>query len=239
MFPTMPTTYRAATYFLIAFATTVILLIRLRPRPRPPRPLTTALGLAAALGILLPLLAVDTAVLHSLQSLTPLTPLFRLANTLGEGKVVYPLLACTAYIAFTFDRPDWEQAAGYALLISLLTGLLVQTLQTAFMRTRPYIPGATPFDWFAFSAALENDRLFKADFRAFPSGHAATAFGAFLGLGQALRTRTARLLLVIPPALTALARVHFGRHWLSDTVASALVAAAVVTILPYPKETRP
>jgi membrane-associated phospholipid phosphatase len=190
-------------------------------RPDRSRILRYSAGVLMVFGLVF----IDEPARQAIRSLTVLDGLFRITNEFGQGKIVFPVLALAVYLGFVFGWKRFERTAALALITSVLSGLFVQIVQTAFMRARPYLEGATPLDWFDFSRAIDAGKFFKADFRSFPSGHTATAFGVFFALAAAVRPVWLKVLLVVPAFLTAFSRVYLGKHWLSDTVASVILAA--------------
>jgi undecaprenyl-diphosphatase len=106
-----------------------------------------------------------------------------------------------------------DRRVGMAILASLLISLiLVAALQFLALRPRP-----------------ENVRLLQAmpNFPAFPSGHAAAAFGTAVVLGLSLRRLRWWAVALTGAALIALSRVYLGHHYPSDILGGAALGASV------------
>jgi membrane-associated phospholipid phosphatase len=129
----------------------------------------------------------------------------------GSGLVHWPLrIAALALLAW---RRHWLRLAAFALAV-VTSEVLIGSLKTAVDRPRP------PDPLIATSAA------------AFPSGHAiataVTAVGLVLVLATPGRSRWRwEVEAVIFTSIMALSRVYLRAHWLSDTVAGALLGAGL------------
>ena len=141
----------------------------------------------------------------------PTTAIAVALSWLGSGLVNWPLrIAALALLAW---RRHWLRLAAFALAV-LTSEVLIGTLKAAVDRPRP------PDPLIATSAA------------AFPSGHAiataVTAVGLVLVLARPGPSRWRwEVNAVIFTAIMALSRVYLRAHWLSDTVAGALLGAGL------------
>jgi undecaprenyl-diphosphatase len=130
---------------------------------------------------------------------------------LGSAWVNWPLRALA--VALLAWRRHWLRLAAFALAV-LTSELLIGPVKAAVDRPRP--PGSL----IATSAA------------AFPSGHAVAAAVTAVGLVLVLappgpsRWRW-EVRAVVFAAVMALSRVYLRAHWLSDTVAGALLGAGL------------
>jgi len=141
----------------------------------------------------------------------PTTAVAVVLSWLGSGLVNWPLrIAAFGLLAW---RRHWLRLAAFALAV-LTSEVLIGSLKTAVDRPRP------PDPLIATSAA------------AFPSGHAiataVTAVGLVLVLATPGRSRWRwEVNAVIFTSIMALSRVYLRAHWLSDTVAGALLGAGL------------
>lgn len=130
---------------------------------------------------------------------------------LGSGLVNWPLrIAALLLLAW---RRHWLRLAAFALAV-LTSELLIGTLKAAIDRPRP--PGS----------------LIATSGASFPSGHAiataVTAVGLVLVLVGPGRARWRwEVNAVVFTSIMALSRVYLRAHWLSDTVAGALLGAGL------------
>jgi undecaprenyl-diphosphatase len=141
----------------------------------------------------------------------PTTTLAVGLSWLGSAWVNWPLRA--AAVALLAWRRHWLRLAAFALAV-VTSEVLIGTVKAAVDRPRP------PDSLIATSAA------------AFPSGHAiasaVTAVGLVLVLAPPGPTRWRwEVRAVVFTAVMALSRVYLRAHWLSDTVAGALLGAAL------------
>jgi undecaprenyl-diphosphatase len=130
---------------------------------------------------------------------------------LGSVWVNWPLRV--AALLLLARRRHWLRLAAFALAI-VSSELLIRILKSAIDRPRP--PGS----------------LIVTTAAAFPSGHAiasaVTAVGLVLVLAEPGRTRWRWEVRAVEfTAVMALSRVYLRAHWLSDTVAGALLGAGL------------
>ena len=141
----------------------------------------------------------------------PTTSVSIVLSWLGSALVNWPLrVAALTLLAW---RRHWLRLAAFGLAV-LTSEVLIGTLKAAVDRPRP--PGSL----IATSAA------------AFPSGHAiasaVTAVGLVLVLAPPGPARWRwEVYAVVFTSVMALSRVYLRAHWLSDTVAGALLGAGL------------
>jgi undecaprenyl-diphosphatase len=130
---------------------------------------------------------------------------------LGSGLVNWPLRAA-AVLLLAWQR-HWVRLTAFVLAV-LSSEALIGPVKAAYDRPRP--PGS----------------LIETSAAAFPSGHAiataVTAVGLVLVLAQPGPGRWRwELNAVLFTGVMAMSRVYLRAHWLSDTVAGALVGAGL------------
>jgi undecaprenyl-diphosphatase len=141
----------------------------------------------------------------------PTTAVAEGLSVLGSAYVNWPLrIAALLLIAW---RRHWLRLAAFALAV-LSSELFIGPLKDAVGRTRP--PGA----------------LIETTAASFPSGHAiagtVTAVGLVLVLAPPGPARWRwEVRAAVFGAVMALSRVYLRAHWLSDTVAGALIGAGL------------
>jgi membrane-associated phospholipid phosphatase len=141
----------------------------------------------------------------------PATAVAVALSWLGSGLVNWPLrIAALLLLAW---RRHWLRLAAFGLAV-LTSELLIGSMKAAIDRPRP--PGS----------------LIETSAASFPSGHAiataVTAVGLVLVLAPPGRTRWRwEVNAVIFTSVMALSRVYLRAHWLSDTVAGALLGAGL------------
>ena len=141
----------------------------------------------------------------------PTTAIAVVLSWLGSGMVNWPLrVAALLLLAW---RRHWMRLAAFGLAV-LTSEVLIGTLKSAVDRPRP--PGS----------------LIATSGASFPSGHAiataVTAVGLVLVLAAPGRQRWRwEVNAVVLTSVMALSRVYLRAHWLSDTVAGALLGAGL------------
>jgi undecaprenyl-diphosphatase len=141
----------------------------------------------------------------------PATAVAEALSVLGSAAVNWPLrIAAMLLIAW---RRHWLRLAAFALAV-LSSELLIGPVKAAVDRPRP--PGA----------------LLETTAASFPSGHAiagaVTAVGLVLVLAHPGPSRWRwEVRAVVFSAVMAFSRVYLRAHWLSDTVAGALLGAGL------------
>jgi membrane-associated phospholipid phosphatase len=157
--------------------------------------------------------AVDDVVWRFAETIEnePTTAVAVALSWLGSAWVNWPLRA--AALLLLAWRRHWLRLGAFALAVGT-SEVLIGSVKAAVDRPRP--PGSL----IATSAA------------AFPSGHAiasaVTAVGLVLVLAEPGRTRWRWEVRAVEfTAVMALSRVYLRAHWLSDTVAGALLGAGL------------
>jgi len=141
----------------------------------------------------------------------PTTAVADALSWLGSGMVNWPLRIAAMFLLAW--RRHWLRLAAFALAV-LTSELLIGWVKATVDRPRP--PGS----------------LIATSGMAFPSGHAiataVTAVGLVLVLAAPGRSRWRWEVRAVEfTAVMALSRVYLRAHWLSDTVAGALLGAAL------------
>jgi membrane-associated phospholipid phosphatase len=141
----------------------------------------------------------------------PTTAVARFLSWLGSGEINWPLRA--AALLLLAWRRHWLRAAAFALAV-VTSELFIGPVKDLTDRARP--PGA----------------LIETTAASFPSGHAiataVTAVGLVLVLAPPGPSRWEWELRAVEfTAVMALSRVYLRAHWLSDTVAGALLGAGL------------
>lgn len=157
--------------------------------------------------------AVDEAVWRAAGAVRnePTTAVSVALSWLGSGMVNWPLrVAALVLLAW---RRHWLRATAFTLAV-VTSELFIGPVKAAVGRPRP--PGA----------------LIETSAAAFPSGHAiataVTAVGLVLVLARPGPSRWRwEVHAVLLTSVMALSRVYLRAHWLSDTVAGALLGAGL------------
>jgi undecaprenyl-diphosphatase len=142
---------------------------------------------------------------------SPATAISEALSLLGSAAINWPLrIAALLLLAW---RRHWLRLGAFALAV-LSSELFIGPVKAATDRPRP--PGS----------------LIETSAASFPSGHAiataVTAVGLVLVLAQPGRTRWRwEVNAVVLTSVMALSRVYLRAHWLSDTVAGALIGAGL------------
>ncbi|MDQ1646160.1 MAG: hypothetical protein QOJ50_2344 [Cryptosporangiaceae bacterium] len=141
----------------------------------------------------------------------PATVVSEALSLLGSAWVNWPLRILAAVLLLA--RRRYLQLAAFALAV-LTSEVLIGVLKAAYARPRP------------------PDSLIATSGYAFPSGHAVatavTAVGLVLVLLPPGRARWRwEVAAVALTSIMALSRVYLHAHWLSDTVAGALLGAGL------------
>ncbi len=125
-------------------------------------------------------------------------------------------LTTAVYTGGLLSGYDDIRQTGRLLFKTLLyAGLLTSALKTAIGRARPYSDRG-PFFFEPFEA--EDDRL------SFPSGHTTVAFAISTVLAKQFDNSLLSVVLYTVAGLTGISRIVRGQHWLSDVLASAVLA---------------
>ena len=135
----------------------------------------------------------------------------------GISRLLYGILLVAAGFAARFmDRRRLSSALLFIGLSHLTARILAGILKTPFARQRPF-EALNPGGW--------HDNWFAPVGNSFPSGHAVHFWSLFFPL--AVLFPRYRLAFVVLPVLVSAARIAVNDHYLSDTLASAAVAAVV------------
>lgn len=128
-------------------------------------------------------------------------------DRLGGGIVatlIVPLIVAAGLLMW---RYPWGALCYVAA--TAVSALAVQAIKHAVARPRP------------------EDILVHSDFGSFPSGHSANAATMTLVLAVILRRRWVWIAGITYTVSMMLSRTYLGAHWISDTVAGALVGAGI------------
>lgn len=132
-------------------------------------------------------------------------------NWVGGGWVAIYVVPLAVAGAFLLARRRW--AALYVVVATILSAAAVQGLKWLFDRERP------------------EDMLVISDHGSFPSGHVANAATLAVVIALVLRRTWVSVLAICYVIAMAISRTYLTVHWLSDTVAGALVGAGVALLV--------
>ena len=158
-------------------------------------------------------LGIDVAWLETMVSARSDAGLWvaRALNWVGGGWVAIYVVPLAVAGAFLLARRRW--AALYVLVATILSAAAVQGLKWLFDRERP------------------EDMLVISDHGSFPSGHVANAATLAVVIALVLRRTWVSVLAICYVIAMAISRTYLTVHWLSDTVAGALVGAGVALLV--------
>jgi len=153
-------------------------------------------------------LAMDTAILRSLQSLhsPQLDQLMIGITTLGDPTIL--ILLCGSVTLALLQRRQWSDAIALSATLGGAIGLNFW-LKAVFERDRPLL-------W---------ERIVNASYHSFPSGHAMVSMAVYgllgYGLSRALPQRQVIIfsLTTLLIAAIGLSRLYLGVHWPTDVLA--------------------
>lgn len=136
-------------------------------------------------------------------------------TTLGNWPWPYLLLALVTVLLAM--RRRWRHAAYVAVAVTATSLLVIPALKEIVGRTRP------------------PDHLVEVSSYAFPSGHAgyAAIIGAALALASTNNRRRWLVVAVIFTLAMMWSRMYLSVHWLSDTVAAALIGFGIAFMLSW------
>lgn len=131
-------------------------------------------------------------------------------NSLGGGAIASFVVPALIIALLLFLKRPW--AAGYALVVFVVSGAAVRLLKYVFARARP--------------ESLE-DLLVNVDFGSFPSGHVANAATLAIILALLFPFWWVWLAGAAYTVLMMLSRTYLGVHWLTDTIGAALLGVGI------------
>ncbi len=121
--------------------------------------------------------------------------------------------------ALSRRRMDWARILTAMILAGVIAGLAANIIKLGAGRVRPRVDSVEP-GWYGPRHG-ERWVLLEHDFQAFPSSHAACAFGFFFPLFFSRRLAGSAALVLA--ASVAWSRVHLNAHHVSDVAAGALL----------------
>lgn len=132
-------------------------------------------------------------------------------NAFGNGRYVYPSLLGLAIIGKVAGSRDLYGVTSRALKSGLLAGASAVILKTIVGRERPRADNA--FRFHPFNATDQTN--------SFPSGHTTLAFALATSFAREIKGSWDDVALYSLATVTAYARMHDDRHWMSDVVFGA------------------
>ena len=138
----------------------------------------------------------------------------------GEG-VYYIVPSLMLFIFFRKRNPYYAQISLFILTTTSISGILVNLIKPIFGRFRPemfFTENLYGFNWFEIAFTMNS----------FPSGHSATALGAWLAF--ALIFPKYRIPLLLIGIMIASTRIIVTAHYLSDVIAGSALGIAVTII---------
>ncbi|MBN2273882.1 MAG: phosphatase PAP2 family protein [Bacteroidales bacterium] len=147
---------------------------------------------------------------------------FTIVTWMGDG--LFVLLLCVALLFFSF------RLSAYLITTYALTGLFVQLMKRFFFEDM-----LRPAGYFRETAQLYLVEGVKIYYHhSFPSGHAATAFGLFLGLALAVKNKALQLMFLVMASVIAYSRVYLSQHFFVDVfVGSFIGITGALALFPY------
>ena len=153
----------------------------------------------------------------------PINHYIQLLSHLGKS-TIYIVGSVMIYLIYRISYPKVAKDALFILSTTIISGILVNIIKVIAGRARPrlYIDEHLyGFFW------LKMDVLY----RSFPSGHATTAMGVWLGF--ALLFPRYRLALILMGIAISFSRVVLTEHYLSDVLLGGFLGSAVTIVLYY------
>lgn len=158
---------------------------------------------------------------HQLKGTPPIDAASVLTHAGVGGYYIVPSLLLFLY--FRKRNPDYGKIALFIFATTAASGIIVNILKTIFGRFRPkmyFNEQLYGFDWFHTASTMVS----------FPSGHSATAMGAWFAF--ALILPKYRFLFLAIGASIAFTRIALTAHYLSDVVAGSYLGV-VITLICY------
>ena len=220
--------YRILSYLLVLASFIIIIISAVRNKITLSCPIKKAgkKGIIHAMifGVFLVLFIIflDKPLKDLFQSLSAIEPFMKAADHVGNGRYQYPVLAFLFVTASIFSFPKLKRIFAVSLFSSVVAGLLNQILKFVTHRAKPYI-SENPLDFFRFDLSIQMDKLLSVDFKSFASGHTVIAFAAITPIALAVKNKALRILILLIPFSTGLARVYLNKHWFSDVIVGALI----------------
>jgi membrane-associated phospholipid phosphatase len=113
-----------------------------------------------------------------------------------------------------------------ALKSTLLAGAAVMVLKSAIGRQRPYQSPDDPYVFYPFTFSDSS----------MPSGHTAVAFSLAASLAAETRDKWSDAVFFGLATLTAFGRMHYDKHWASDTVVGAGIGILSARLINRPHQ---
>lgn len=132
-------------------------------------------------------------------------------NGIGDGVIIYPALALGMAAGKLSGSRGTFGVSWRAFQTTALAGLSVMVLKTAIGRQRPW---QSPDDAYVFHPFQFKDN-------SLPSGHTAVSFALAASLAAETRDHWSDAAFFGLATLTAFGRMHYDKHWASDTVLGA------------------
>ena len=134
-----------------------------------------------------------------------------LGNAMGNGLYIYPSLLAFAVAGKVIGSPGLYGVSSRALKSGLLAGVSAVVLKAIIGRERPGADNA--FKFHPFNIADKTN--------SFPSGHTTLAFAVATSFSREIGGHWDDVAFYSLATVTAYARMHDNRHWMSDVVFGA------------------
>lgn len=151
---------------------------------------------------------------------TPALDAASVLTHLGEG-VYYIAPSLLLYLFFRNRNRLYARAALFIFAATVSSGIVVNLLKVIFGRFRPTLyfkEHLYGFDWFHTAHPMVS----------FPSGHSATAMGAWVAF--ALLLPKYRIPLILTGVMLASTRMILTAHYLSDVIAGSAIGIALTLV---------
>ncbi len=148
---------------------------------------------------------------------------FRITNKFGDGRYLYPALSGLFLVSLLLNDRRPSRLISLSAVSSLFSGAAAQIVKFITHRAKPYITGE-PLDFFRFDLSSAAGRLWKIDYKSYPSGHSIIIFAAVFPLILSVKSKVLRVTLFLIALSASLARVYLRKHWFSDIFAAGILA---------------